>query len=138
MAKLTKKRQAFVKELLDNPKQSAAAAAAKVYNTTTTASAASMASYLVKNKDVMAALTEYDNLFKSAIVKTVDDWQDHDSPRQREIALDAAKFGYEAIHGKATVKVESKSTVVNISIDLAPEETKDQPLDITDDLIIDI
>lgn len=117
--KLTPKQAAFVKEIIDHPKQSHAESARKVYNVKDNDSAASTAYIVLRNKNVVAALEDYTNLFKTAIVKTVDDWYDSDTPRQREIALDAAKFGYEAIHGKATVKVETKSTIVGINIDLS-------------------
>ena len=122
---LTTKQQAFVNELIDNPKQSATAAVRKTYNVTTDNSASQIATENLRKPQIIMALGKASELFESAIVGTVRDWGKSDNTRQREIALDAAKYGHDKVHGKAKQSVEIQSTTVSISIDLSGTDTPD-------------
>lgn len=116
--RLTRKQAAFVQQIIDNPKRSATEAASKVYDVATRRSAEVIASENLRKPEIIMALGEHSALFESAIVGTVRDWQDSPTPRKREIALDAAKFGHDKIFGKATVKVEQQTQIVQIAINL--------------------
>lgn len=121
---------AVVKMRLDNPKMSKADIGTAIFGTTNRIRASQRVSDILRRPRIQTKLAEHNELFEAAIVGTVRDWKDSETPRKREIALDAAKFGYEANNGKATVKVDTKSTVVLVSIDL---DTKDQKT--TNDII---
>ena len=127
MAKsLTPKQWAFVKETVDNPtKDLGKRVLAAGYNAKNLHSAAEIGGHLMKEPKVLAALDKYSELFESAIAGVVADWKDSDIPRKREIALNAAMFGYDHIHGKATQRVDSVNTTVNISIDLSNSPAKE-------------
>lgn len=117
--RLTRKQAAFVKELIDNPKQSATEAAAKTYNIKSRRNTAEVIAYEnLRKPQIIMALGESAELFESAIVGVVRDWKDAETPRKREIALDAAKFGHDKIFGRATTKIESQTSVVQIAINL--------------------
>lgn len=72
------------------------------------------------------ALLEYKNLAEQTLVDAMSDWGRSDKPREREIAIDAAKFVHDKIEGKATQKVETKSQVVSFSINLQVDEEIEQ------------
>lgn len=116
--KLTRKQALFVKQMIDNPKQSATEAVRQVYNTKTNGSARAVASENLTKPNIIMALEEHANLFESVIVGTVRDWGNAEGTRKREIALDAAKFGHDKIFGKATVKIQQSTSVVQIAINL--------------------
>ena len=120
--KLTGKQKAFVKELIDNPKQNATQAAMKAYSTPEKPikheSARQLAYENLKKPQIISKLQNYTDLVESALVGTVEDWSKEDAPRKREIALDAAKFIHDKVHGRATQKVEMQSQQVVITIDM--------------------
>ena len=116
--KLTRKQQAFVKEVLDNPKHNATEAAAKVYNVSNRNSARSVATENLSKPAIVMALGEHSQMVESVLVGTVRDRGRDAAPRKREIALDAAKFVHDKIHGKATVKIQAQTEVVSININL--------------------
>ncbi len=120
--KLTGKQKAFVKELIDNPKQSATKAAIKAYSepgkVISPTVAGTIAHENLKKPAIISKLQNYTDLVESALVNTVSDWASEDAPRKREIALDAAKFIHDKVHGRATQKVEMQSQQVVITIDM--------------------
>lgn len=121
--KLTKKQEAFVKELLDNPKQPASKAVTKAYSEPGKPPvvgnvAKTLAYENLKKPAIISKLQDYTDLVESALVGTVEDWSKEDAPRKREIALDAAKFIHDKVHGRATQKVEMQSQQVVITIDM--------------------
>lgn len=124
---LTPKQKAFVQELLDNPKQSATQAVLKTYGKPgkppTYLSARNIASENLTKPNIITKLAQYNDMVESAILQTIQDWKDHDKPRQREIAMNQAQFVHDKIHGKATQKVETRSEQVTISIDLTGVDT---------------
>lgn len=133
----TGKRKAFVKERLDNPTEPVSTSVRKAgYNPKDIYSASAIGHKLMKEPQIIMALGKHNELFESAIVGTVRDWQNSETPRKREIALNAAMFGHDKVHGKATVKLEQQSTIVRININLTgdgddapPPELLDDPLD---------
>ena len=120
--KLTRKQEAFVRELVENPKQSATHAVMKTYGKPDKPisynTARSVASENLTKPAIQSKLIQYSDMVEQAIMQTIQDWKDHDKPRQREIAMNQAQFVHDKIHGKATQKIETRSEQVTISIDL--------------------
>lgn len=127
--RLTRKQAAFVKHLIDNPKKSATEAAARVYDVANRNVAKSIATENLSKPAIIMKLGEASQLFESAIVGVVRDWKDAETPRKREIALDAAKFGHDKVFGKATVKIEQQTSVVQIAINLTGDN-EEPPVDL--------
>jgi phage terminase small subunit len=115
---LTHKQKIFVKEYVDNG-GNGTKAAEKAYGVTTNGSARQIASENLTKPNIIMALGQHNDLVESAIIGTVRDWKDSDKPRQREIALDAAKFAHDKIHGKARQAVDISQKTVSISLNLA-------------------
>lgn len=124
---LTPKQKAFIQELLDNPKQSATQAVLKTYGKPgkppTYLSAGQIATDNLKKPQIITKLAQYNDLVESTLLQTVQDWGNHERPRQREIAQNAAMYIHDKVHGKATQKVETRSEAVTISIDLTKPAT---------------
>ena len=126
---LTYKQKEFVRELIDNPKQSATQAALKAYSSgdkqPTYQSARVIAHENLTKPNIISKLAQYSDQVESAIMNTMLDWKDEDSPRKREIAMDMAKYTHDKIHGKATQRIEQKTEAVVISIDLSTGVNED-------------
>ena len=124
--KLTRKQKPFVRELVENPKQSATAAALKTYGKPdkpikyTTANAIAVEN--LQKPLIQSELAKYTRQVEDTIYQAVVDWGDSDVPRKREIALDSAKFIHDKVHGKATQRVETKSEQVNININMSQSQ----------------
>lgn len=131
--KLTTKQKLFIKEKLDNPKQSDTQAAIKAYSTPdkqiSPASAQVIAFENLRKPAITSKLEDANELVESALIGTVKDWGDHDKPRQREIALDSAKYIHDKVHGRATQSIETKSTQVVVNIDLTKPDNPPEPLE---------
>jgi hypothetical protein len=115
---LTRKQEAFVKHLVNNPKSSATEAAAQSYNLNNRKVASVVAAENLRKPNIITELSKYNNLVENTLVNTVQDWGQHDKPRQREIAIDTAKYIHDKIHGKSTQRSESVSTVVTLNLEL--------------------
>jgi hypothetical protein len=95
-----------------------------------------MAKQQFRKSSVISYLETSSELFESVITGTARDWKDSETPRKREIALDAAKFGHDKIFGKAKQTTEVNVQSTNITIDLTggkygapPKELLDQSTD---------
>lgn len=116
---MTGKMQAFVKQRIDNPTKTLTQAVIDAgYDVNSRVSASVVGRDLMTKPGIIMALAKHAALFESAIVGTVSDWKDSETPRKREIALNAAMFGHDKIFGKATVKLEQQTSIVKINIDL--------------------
>lgn len=133
--RLTKKRKQFVKEYVDpaNKKATLATITEKAGYSGSKQTLSQIGGELLKKPEIIMALGQHADLFESAIVGTVRDWQDSPTPRKREIALDAAKFGHDKIFGKATTKIEQQTSIVQIAINLTGdgEQPPTDMLDLT-------
>lgn len=113
LPKLTRKQSSFVKQLLENPKQSATQAILKSdYNVSTYNSAGLMASENLRKPQILAHLIANSERAESKIVKLLDS-------DKEEIVLSASKDILDRVHGKATQKIEQQNTSLNINIDLS-------------------
>src|ERR1700693_2743371 len=115
---MTNKQKLFIKAKIDNPKASNADAAMAAYNTNNRLNASKMGHALMKKPEIIMALGQHAELFESAIVGTVRDWQDSTNTRRREIATQNAQYGHDKIFGRATSRVEMQTSVVKININL--------------------
>jgi hypothetical protein len=114
--KLTRKQQIFVKEYAET--NNGTQAALKAYGVKNENTASSIATENLRKPAIVSALVNYNELIESAIIGTVADWKDSDKPRQREIAMDAAKFVHDKIHGKAKQQIQVAQTTVSIMLNL--------------------
>jgi hypothetical protein len=123
MRKLTRKQEAFVTELVNNPKQSGVGAAMIAYGKpdkpTTYGTADTIARANLENPRIISRLHEWSELTETTLGGTVREWGASGNTRQREIAQNAAMYIHDKVHGKATQRVESTSTAVVISIDMS-------------------
>ena len=92
--KLTKKQEAFVKELLDNPKQPASKAVTKAYSEPGKPPvvgnvAKTLAYENLKKPAIISKLQDYTDLVESALVGTVEDWSKEDWAKLEETELEA-------------------------------------------------
>lgn len=115
---MTHKLKKFVKEYQKTGNGGKAVIAAG-YNVKSKESARVIASNNLKRPSVMSALEKNAQLFESAIVDTVKWGMKSDKPRQREIGTLNARWGYEILNGKATQRIESKNTSVEVKLDLS-------------------
>lgn len=119
---LTRKQAAFVKHIVDNPKQSATTAVVNTYGdegkNLNRNTARSIATENLSKPAIQAELMKHSELFESAIVETVRDWKNEDNSRKREIATNLATWGHDKIYGRAKQQIEMKSTRVMINLDL--------------------
>lgn len=127
---LTRKQQAFIKHLIDNPKASATQAVLATYGKPdkppTYITARNIASENLTKPNIINVLERNTELFESTVVNTVKDWGNSDNTRRRELALQASYWGHDKIHGKATQKIEQRTTGVKLVIDLTSALKEEQ------------
>jgi len=111
LPKLTRKQEAFVKELITNPKQSATKAVEKTYNVNSNAVARAVASENLTKPNVLAHLQANSERAEQVIVDLLKADKD-------EVKLAASKDILDRVHGKATQKIEQSTTGVTLNIDL--------------------
>lgn len=133
LRKLTPKRKAFVQRRIDAPTESLAdSALAAGYNAKDKVIASNLGGELMRNPQIIMALGEHSELFESVIVGTARDWKDAKKPRQREIALNAAMYGHDKIHGKATTRIEQQTSIVKVVINLTGDGDETPPAALLD------
>lgn len=84
--------------------------------------AAFLANVAKNSRGVQSLLHDSKTLVETTLINTVKDWGDHDKPRQREIAQNAAMYIHDKVEGKATVRVEQRSEIVNFNINLRGDD----------------
>jgi phage terminase small subunit len=120
---LTRKQQAFVTELVNNPKDSATQVALRVYNASSPNSAKSIATENLSKPAIITELAKYNNLVENTLINTINDYSNSDKLGQRTLAVETSKYIHDKIHGKATQRIEQRSEKLIISIDLTGEPT---------------
>ena len=116
--KLTRKQEAFVRHLVENPKDSATEAVIQTYNIIDRNVAGVVASENLRKPSVVSELSKYNNLVENTLINTINEYSDSDKLGYRSLAVDTAKYIHDKVHGKATQKIESTSHVITIGIDL--------------------
>ena len=118
---LTRKQQAFVRYLIENPKASATQAVINTYDKTTYATAGQIASENLRKPQVVSELAKYNNLVENTLLNTVNDWGNSNKVAERALATDTAKYIHDKLkkiykNKKIEVKVgESKSSMASYS-----------------------
>jgi phage terminase small subunit len=111
LPKLTRKQQAFVNELITNPKQSATQAVLKTYNVKSSDVARAVGSENLAKPSIMQHLVANSSRAESVIVDLLED-------KKSEVRLASAKDILDRVHGKATQRIEQTTTGVTLTIDL--------------------
>lgn len=121
---LTRKQQAFVKHLIDNPKSSATKAVLATYDDMPYGTARSVASENLTKPNIQLELAKYSSTAEVVLLEVLQQSRERmteDKPRSVDWANSArmtADSILDRVHGKATQKVESTSQVVTLNIDL--------------------
>ena len=119
-AKATERQIAYAKALMVQDGRSDQAKFAEIYGGSKNDA---FRAYVDKNsKGVQSLLHDSKTLVESTLINTVKDWGDHDKPRQREIAQNAAMYIHDKVEGKATQRIEQRSEVLSFNIDLTGGE----------------
>lgn len=131
---LTRKQQAFVKHLVNNPKDSATEAAAQSYNVKTRRSAEQIAYENLRKPEIMVVLGKHDINAQKVLAEAlqanrkraeITDRDDkgrpiyayYDEP-DHVTRVKAADSILDRLHGKATQRTEVKSQAIQVTIDL--------------------
>jgi len=116
--KLTRKQQAFVDGIINNPKLSATEIAERVYNTFNRRTANAIAGENLAKPSIIMALNSANKVVEETLIDVVTDWGHSDNTRQREIALNNAQYIHDKIHGKAKQSMDVNSASISLTIDL--------------------
>lgn len=111
LPKLTRKQQAFVNELIANPKQSVTQATLKTYNVKDANVARAVGSENLAKPSIMQHLVANSVRAEEKIVELLE-------AEKQEVQIQAAKDILDRVHGKATQKIEQTTTGVTLTIDL--------------------
>lgn len=123
--KLTKKQEAFVKFILDNPKASAGEAARHAYNTSNDNVSRVVASENLTKPNIKLELAKHSRTAENTLLKVMDYSSNYGSEGGREgasyaaVAISAARDILDRVHGKATQRIEQQSTSVNLNLNLS-------------------
>lgn len=104
---LTRKQEAFVTELIKNPKMSATQAVKNTYNVSTNHSAEVMASENLRKPEIISRLGDANNMIEQVLMDTVGEYGNSDKIQERSLAVDTSKWIHDKIHGKAVQKSSS-------------------------------
>ena len=119
--KPTNKQKEFARILATDKKATKVSAFKQAYDTSgykSNDTIKQVAHQVFKTKGVQSELMKYNDIVEDTLVNTVKDWGNHEKPRQREIAIDTAKFMHDKIHGKATQKIQQQTESITLNIDL--------------------
>ena len=118
LPKLTRKQNAFVGELKNNPKQSATKAVLKTYGKPdkplSYATAGAIATENLKKPKIISHLSNYNDIVENTITNTIIEYQNSPDIKERTLSVDTAKYVHDKIHGKATQKTENTSITISI------------------------
>lgn len=135
--KLTRKQQAFIAELVNNPKQSATSAAAAVYNVKARHTAEVIASENLSKPEIMAELAKYSNTAEVTLVKVMNHSTEQMYKTEKSRSVDWGNLSRQTatdilnrVHGMPTSKTEVTSTAVTLNIDLTATANDSDRLDI--------
>lgn len=116
--KLTRKQQAFVKQLIDNPKMSATQAVKNTYNVKNDNSANQLASENLTKPMIVSELNRHSRTIEEVISRKALELSESDKLEEVKEGLLNSRWIHDKIYGKATQKVETLSTGINININL--------------------
>lgn len=104
---LTRKQEAFVKEIVSKPKQSATQAVMNTYNVANAKTASVIATENLAKPSIISRLGDANNMIEQVLMDTVGDYGNSDKIQERSLAVDTSKWIHDKIHGKAVQKSSS-------------------------------
>ncbi len=104
---LTRKQEAFVKEIVSKPKQSATQAVMNTYNVANAKTASVIATENLAKPSIISRLGDANNMIEQVLMDTVGEYGNSDKIQERSLAVDTSKWIHDKIHGKATQKTSS-------------------------------
>ena len=116
--KLTRKQQAFVNTLLNNPKMSATQAVLQTYNTTDYSTAGSIAVENLQKPAIQSQLQNYSELVENTLITDVIQFKDSKDLKERQLANDTSRYIHDKIHGKSKQITEVTTQGISLNIDL--------------------
>lgn len=119
---LTRKQSAFVKHLIEHPKDSATEAIVQTYNVTNRKTAQSLATENMSKPVIISELAKHNTNIEQIIVDKTFKLSSSEKLEEVKEGLLNARWMHDKINGKATQKIEQQSTKLVISIDLTGTE----------------
>ena len=104
---LTRKQEAFVKEIVSKPKQSATQAVMNTYNVANAKTASVIATENLAKPSIISRLGDANNMIEQVLMDTVGEYGNSDKIQERSLAVDTSKWIHDKIHGKAVQKSSS-------------------------------
>lgn len=123
---LTRKQQAFVKHLIEHPKDSATEAVVQTYDVSDRLTAKSIATENLSKPAIKTELAKYNNLVENTLINTINDYSNSDKLGYRTLAVDTAKYIHDKIHGKAKQITEVETRGITLNIDLTSSLTEEK------------
>lgn len=118
LPKLTRKQQAFVNELVNNPKISATEAAERSYNTLNRGVANAIAGENLLKPAIISHLESYSTLTENVLIDTINRYKDSDKLEEVKESTLNARWVHDKIHGKAKQSMDINSSSISLTIDL--------------------
>lgn len=123
---LTRKQQAYVQHLIDNPKSNPTQAVLHAYNikNPNNSTARTVAHELQTNPNILLELSKYSRtaeLVQIRLLETSSKYSEtgtRDGASYATVALNTSQAILDRLHGKATTRVEQQTTTVTLNIDL--------------------
>lgn len=126
--KLTRKQEAFVKHLIENPKDSATEAAIQSYNTDSRFVAAEIAKENLMKPYIVSELAKHSTSIENIITDKIYELTQGNTLESVKEGLLNARWAHDKIHGKATQKLETTTQRVSININLNADNSLTEPL----------
>lgn len=120
---LTYKQKAFIKHIIDHPKESATKAVLNTYGKEgkppTYMTARQVASENMTKPSIVSALAAHNQLIENTIINTINEYKDSEKIQERTLAVDSAFKVHDKIHGKAKQQIDVTTTGVTLNLDLS-------------------
>jgi hypothetical protein len=116
--KLTRKQQAFVKGMLDNPKASATEIASRVYDVNNRNTARVIATENLAKPAIQSELAKHSEEIEELIARKTRELGNSDKLDAVKEGLLNARWMHDKVHGKATQKVVTENSSVSIVVSM--------------------
>lgn len=118
MRKLTRKQQAFVDGIINNPKLSATEIAERVYNTFNRDTARAIAGENLAKPNIISHLETYSTLTENVLINSINRYKNSDILEEVKEANLNSRWIHDKIHGKAKQSMDVNSASISLTIDL--------------------
>lgn len=116
--KLTRKQQAFVRELVENPKISATEAVARTYDVSTRRVAEVIAHENMMKPEIQSELAKHSKAIEQIIADKTYELTNSDKLDAVKEGLLNARWMHDKVYGKATQKIQTENTSVSVTISM--------------------